>query len=437
VPRFRLTPHASRLTRPQLLRPLRQRPFRLLFAGQVVSDLGDWLDLLALLALIAYQWRLGAAALAALTMAQLLPWTLVGPFAGVLVDRWPRRRVMVACDLARAGVVLGLIWAPSLLPLLALVACKFVLSTFFSPARWATIQTTVPEGDLLSANSLGRLSVNATKMIGPVLGGLLVAAVGPRSAFVADSLTFLCSAALLARLPALAPVAVSDAPPKRDFWGEFRGGIACILRRRALLLAVGAIVVEMLIVESNDSLTVLAYKGVGMGEALVGVAIGCSGLGNVAGALLIGQWGGPAAGGRPFGIMGSGKLLVAATEIGIGLALVFGLRGGAVWLPLGVLAGAGFAAIWAPFGSILQQETPPELMGRVSAAATGLSTAFGLAGPPAGAALAERFGVGPVFVLTGSALALLGIAVLLLRPSAAEMRASGAEPALSRQDRLH
>lgn len=417
--RFRFTIYVSRFTRLQILAPLRHRPFRLLFAGQVVSDLGDWLDLLALLALIAYQWKLGAAALAALTMAQLLPWAVIGPFAGVLVDRWPRRRVMVACDLARAGVVLGLIWAPRLVPLLALVALKFVLSTFFSPARWAAIQATVPDEDLLSANSLGRLSVNAAKMLGPVLGGLLVAGVGPRSAFIADSLTFLASAALLSRLPALQPIPADHTSQKRDFWREFRSGLDCIRRRRALLLAVGVIVLEVIIVESNDSLTVLAYKGVGMGEALVGAAIGCSGLGNVFGSMLVGQWGRSASGKGPFGIMGSGQLLVAATEVAIDVALVLGLRGGAAWLPLAVLAGIGFAAIWAPFGSILQHETPPELMGRVSATATGLYTAFGLAGPPAGAALAERLGVGPVFVITGSALALLGLAVLLLRPAVA------------------
>jgi MFS family permease len=127
-----------------LVAPLRHRPFRLLFAGQVVSDLGDWLDLLALLALLAYQWRLGAPALAALTMAQLLPYAVVAPLAGVLADRWPRRAVMIACDLSGAALALGLVWAPSLAAVLALVLAKATLGTLFGAARQATIRQTVP-----------------------------------------------------------------------------------------------------------------------------------------------------------------------------------------------------------------------------------------------------------------------------------------------------
>lgn len=407
------------LFRVQLLAPLRHPPFRLLFAGQVVSDLGDWLDLLALLTLLAYQWRLGAPALAALTMAQLLPWAVVGPLAGVLVDRWPRRRVMVSCDLTRALIVLGLIWAPNLVDVLVLVALKFVLSTAFNPARWSAVQVTVPEDDLLAANSLSRLSVNATKLLGPVVGGLLVAASGPRSAFIVDSLTFLASAALLSRLPSLRPEAPSGAALDQALLAGFRSGLDCIVQRKALLLAVAAIVLEMLIVESNDSLFVLAAKGLGMGEALVGIAIGCSGAGNVIGAMFIGQWGRHA---RPFGIMGGGQMIVGVVEASIGVALLTGLRGGGVWLPLLLINGAGFACIWTSFSYILQRETPPELMGRVTATATGLYTAFGLVGPPAGAVLAQRTSVGLVYAVTACALLLLGMVVMLLRTAGTEPR---------------
>lgn len=403
-------------SRAALLAPLRHGPFRLLYAGQVISNLGDWLDLLALLTLIAYRWRLGAAALAALTMAQLLPLAVVAPLAGVLVDRWPRRATMLGCDLGRAAIVLGLVWAPHLPAVVALVLAKMTLSTFFDPARQVAIRATVPEDDLLAASSLGRLSVNATKVLGPALGGLLVAATGPRAAFVADALTFLASAAILSRLPRLAPAAAPDGGRRAPrFWREFRAGFACIVRYRPLAIAVAAATAEMLIVESNDSLTVLAFKGLGMGEALVGLAIGASGLGNVAGALALGQWGRrvPA-----LGLMGGGKVLVGVVELGIGGALVAGLAGGGAWVPLIVVNGIGFAAIWVAYGYILQRETPPDLLGRVSAAATALQTAAGLAGPPLGAYLARRLGVGPVYLITGAALTLVGLLVVLAIPAA-------------------
>lgn len=397
-----------------MLAPLRHRAFRLLFAGQVVSNLGDWLDLLALLGLIAYQWRLGAPALAALTLMLLLPRAVVAPVAGVFVDRWPRRLVMIVCDLARAALALCLVWAPNVVAALAIVLAMSVLSTFFDPARQAAIRVTVPEEDLLQASALSRLSVNVTKVLGPAAGGVVVALAGPRAAFVVDALTFVVSAALLSRLrlqgESRAAKDPNDPGPSR-IWQDLREGVAYMLGTRVLLIAVGFQMVEMLIIESNDSLSVLAFMQVGMGEALVGLAIGCSGLGNVGGALGIGQWGGRL---HPLRQMGAGKLLIGTIEAALGTAIVLGLRGGADWFPVLVLGGVGFAAIWVPFSYIVQRETPPQLTGRVSATAGALCTTFGLAGPPLGAFLAQRIGVGPLFVVTGGAVGVLGLALLLL-----------------------
>src|SRR5215472_2131806 len=94
-----------------LLAPLRHRPFRLLFVGQVISNLGDWL---AILALSVYDWKGGPGAWGAYLMALTIPVALVGPFAGVWADRLPRRTVMLSCDLARAVIVSGLVWAPNI-----------------------------------------------------------------------------------------------------------------------------------------------------------------------------------------------------------------------------------------------------------------------------------------------------------------------------------
>ncbi len=397
-----------------ILAPLRHRAFRLLFAGQIVSDGGDWLDLLALLTLIVYRWQLGPGALAALTMVQFLPGAVVGSLTGVLVDRWPRRATMIGSDLARAAIVLGLIWAPNLPTLLALVLARAICSTFFTPARQTTIQATVPDADLLAANALSRLSVNVTKVLGPGLGGLLVAAVGPRPAFALDAATFLVSAAFLSRLPQSVSTGRAADAAERGFWREWRAGAAAILARRALIVAVGALAAEMAIVEINDSLTTLAFKGLGLGSALLGLAFGASGLGNALGALGIGQWGQRA---QPLGLTALGLVLVGGVEAALGGALIFNIgRGGVGWLVLFLLCGVGFASIWVPYGFLVQRETPPELLGRVSATANGVQQACGLVGPPLGAVLATQYGVGPVYSGTGVALVALGLLVLIIRP---------------------
>ena len=155
----------ARLT---FLAPLRHRPFRLLVLGQVISNLGDRLNLLALSSLLPYRWNLGAGAWGAVLIALTLPSAVLGLAAGVWVDRWPRKPVMIGSDLARALVVLGLVWAPTLPIVLALVVAASACATFFDPAKQAVIRATVPEGDLLTANSLSQLSSNSARLLGCV-----------------------------------------------------------------------------------------------------------------------------------------------------------------------------------------------------------------------------------------------------------------------------
>ena len=111
-------------------------------------------------------------------------------------------------------------------------------------------------------------------------------------------------------------------------------------------------------------------------------------------------------------------LVVGGLETVMGIALASGVQGGAHWIPAVVGMGLGFAGIWVPFGYILQHQTPPQLMGRVSAAADSVTTLPGLLGPPLGAFLATRFGVGPVYAGTGVALGLLGLLLWTRRPMA-------------------
>lgn len=405
--------------KPALLAPLRHRTFRLLFGGQLVSDLGDWLDFLALITLIVYRWELGPRALAALSIAVALPFAVIAPLSGVWADRLPRKTLMVAADLGRTLVVLGLVFAPNLATVLVLVFVRGVFSTFFGPARQATIAAVVPQADLLAANSLSQLSFQLSKILGPVLGGLLVAAVGPRAAFLVNAATFLVSAAFLVQLPNLAAAAQAKeetAEPAARFWRELREGLSYLLHRRALLLAVASNSVAMLIIFMFDSLGVLALRELGLGEALFGLTIGSIGLGTAAGALAIGQWGKPI---HPFVTMGAGQIGGGLVVALLGVAVTLQARGTGAWVMVYLLIGLSAAAVFVPYGYVVQVETPPALLGRVFATAGGIQNAFLLLVPPLGALLAERWGVGLVFTAAGIGLALLGLVVFCLRPAVA------------------
>jgi len=409
--------------KPALLAPFRHRTFRLLFGGQLVSDLGDWLDFLAIIALIVARWNLGSSALAALSVAVAFPFAVIAPLSGVWADRLPRKTLMVAADLGRALVVCGLVVAPNLATVLALVVVRGVFSTFFGPARQATIAAVVPHDDLLAANALSQLSYQLTKILGPVLGGLLLAAVGPRTAFMVDAVTFLVSAAFIVQLPNSAPAAQTKegtAAQAPRFWRAFREGLSSLIHRRSLFLAVASNSAAMCIIFTFDSLGVLALRELGI-EARFGLTVGSIGLGTAAGAIAIGQWGKRI---HPFVTIGAGQIGGGLVVALLGVAVTLHARGTGAWLMVYMLIGLSAAAVFVPYGYVVQVETAPEVLGRVFATAGGIQNAVLLLAPPVGAVLAELWGVGVVFTAAGIALALLGLVVFFLRPAVATQAAT-------------
>jgi MFS family permease len=175
------------------------RDFRLLWFGQIVSQLGDWFNYVALYALL-FELVGSASSVALLMVMQLLPIALVGPTAGVVVDRFDRRRIMIGADLVRGTVILGLLLvrSPSMVWLAYVVtAVTVAASGFFEPARSATIPNIVAKRDLVMANAVSTGTWSATLTIGAAIGGAAAALFGRDTAFVLNSLSFFVSAICL------------------------------------------------------------------------------------------------------------------------------------------------------------------------------------------------------------------------------------------------
>jgi predicted MFS family arabinose efflux permease len=184
----------------------RNRDFRRLWTGQVVSEVGDWLNNIAVLALaieLAGPARQGRA-IAVYAVARHLPLFLFGPLAGVVVDRTDRRRVMITADIARAFLALGFLLAQkfSTLPLIyAVGATLFSVSAFFNAAKRATLPNLISRtDDLLAANSLSASTTAATIAVGSALGGIVATFAGRETVFVANAATFLVSAEMIRRI---------------------------------------------------------------------------------------------------------------------------------------------------------------------------------------------------------------------------------------------
>jgi MFS family permease len=219
---------------------LRIPDFRRIWAAQAVSDVGDGLTNLTLL-LVAINLTGSTAAVALMAIALALPAIVVGPIAGVYVDRWDRRRVMLASDLARAAIVLGFIAvgsADQLWLLVVLAMAHASVATFFAPARMALVPRIVPEAGLMAANSLAQITRVIANVIGASAAGVLVGVVDVAwPAFVVDSLTFVLSFLLILGVRTSGQVDLAgDAPRQRGHVGRsLREGLALVARSRLLL----------------------------------------------------------------------------------------------------------------------------------------------------------------------------------------------------------
>jgi predicted MFS family arabinose efflux permease len=181
----------------QLLRG--NHDFRNLFVGQLVSQTGDWFNSVALFTLLLSLTGSGEA-VGYILIIKLLPSFFVGPLAGVVVDRFNRKAVMIIADVVRGFLVLGflLVQRPEQVWIVyALAAIEVVVSTFFDPAKSAAIPNIVSREELISANALSSASWSVTLALGAALGGVVTDAFGRNTAFVVDSLSFFVSAAYI------------------------------------------------------------------------------------------------------------------------------------------------------------------------------------------------------------------------------------------------
>ena len=175
----------------------KNRNFSLLWVGQIISQLGDRLGQMALIALVYLRAPGSTMQIAKILSFTIIPVFVIGPLAGVYVDRWDRRRTMYTCDFLRSLLVftipLFLFYMKSLWPIYFIVFVSFSIGRFFVPAKLSIIPELVKKEDLLIANSL----INTSGMIAAILGfgisGVLVEKLGAKSGFYMDSLGFLLS----------------------------------------------------------------------------------------------------------------------------------------------------------------------------------------------------------------------------------------------------
>jgi MFS family permease len=392
----------------------RNRNFRRLWLGQVVSQMGDWFDTLALYALI-LQLTGSGRDVGLLLVARFVPSFFFGPLAGVIADRFSRKRIMIISDLLRAVVVLGFLFvrrADQLWIIYVLTVLQLGLSTFFEPAKTAAIPSIVEDRELVTANAISSVTWSAMLTIGAALGGLITSWFGTDAAFILDAFSYLLSAALIAGMRV--PKRKKRERQKLSL-GRLLGitetieGIKYVKDRPKVL---AALLVKPAWGLGGGILTLLAVFGerifpFGKNAAGgIGVLFAARGIGTAVGPLVARR------------ISGEG---VKRMQASIGIAF---LIGGVFYIAFGTatsfmfalivlgIAHCGGSILWVFSTVILQRDVTDSFRGRVFAAELALVTLTMAASNYVTGELLDRFGISPRVVT-------VGIGILFLLPGIA------------------
>lgn len=264
----------------------KERDYRLLFTGQAISQLGDWMNRVALLVL-AYQITGQALAGALLLLAQLLPRVIVTPLGGVLADRYAKRRLMLLTDFLRAALAASLVFVDSAASLWwagFAILLMHSLASVFNPARGAILPSLVPGEKLGIANALNDMSGQLAFFIGPALGGLIVAAWDVRAAFLFNAATFVVSAFFIWLMRFREPV--KHNAKRVTVLGDLREGWSSVMRSPLLRFLCGALFLDAAVAIGLTVLLLpLLGSSLGGSEALLGPLMTCVGLGTLLGTL--------------------------------------------------------------------------------------------------------------------------------------------------------
>lgn len=390
---------------------LKIRDYRFLWMGQIISDAGDSMTNLALLLLVNHLTG-STAALATMAIMLALPSLTFGLFAGVIIDRADRKRVMVLSDILRGIFVLGFILVDGPQKIWMLYTIGFMqasIGTFFTPARGALIPNIVPKEGLLSANSISQTSRIIFGLLGTGIAGFIIGQFEQYwLIFALDALTFFVSMLLISRIQYTRQAGSHKEPISiKHVFSELGEGLKLTFSNRILSGAIIAFAVTMLGLGAVNILLVPLLVNDLMVPETWFAAIEFS---QTAGLILAGAL---------VAVLAS-KLkptnILAVALVLLGIDVAFMSLPTQVWHIMVILFFAGLfvTPIQASGSTIIQTAVPDDVRGRTGAANNALITSAQLVSMGLAGVLADMLGARTVFVLGGVLVSLAGFAALLI-----------------------
>jgi len=384
--------------------------FLTLMVAQAISNIGDWLSIVAIITLVGLKWNASPIEVSFIILCLAVPMALLGPVAGTFADRFSRKQLMVLSDIVRAGLFVLLALANTLW---MVYICLFTIGLFsavFNPAKNGKLKELVPNEEIKSAMSITAMIDSATKIFGPILSGILVSAAGTTPVFYINSVSFIISAILIFLLPKVAQQSkegkVKD-KAKSSYKTEFMEGVSFIKSNTQILVGMLFLGFSLLILQLSDSQIIVLIRELKKASpGLFGYLVTGSGVGMFFSSLMLVK----KTNYRAYTLMLIG---VCGIGFGFGMMAIFthiNLNYSIIWAPLlGLFAGFAAGLVFVPFQASVQVDTPVELTGRVFGVIGSVTTTATIIGPLLGGWLSTIIGVIPTFIISASLLIVVSL----------------------------
>lgn len=390
------------------------RVFSRMFAAFTLSSVGDWFDMIAIMTLFSFVWKVEPLYVSLIPLMYAIPSIFLGQVAGVLVDRWNKLNVMIITDVIRAIFTVSLIFAPNAIWLLPLLFLRATAGIFNAPAQQALLRHVVTEEQLLQASTLTGVVFQLAKVFGPLMGSAMIAFGSVEMCLIVNAVSFAISAVLLLTVGKVKEEKEENeqALVKPSFMASFKEGWSVVLNNRLLLSSTIFFLVGMAGLQMVDAQFGVLLREIDstrtelLGYMMASVAVGT---------LVVGvTFGGLKRAGISYGwLFGGASVLIGAAFYWMGS---FEAGSSIVWLLLAsLLGGMGAGAAFMAFNYLRQAETPKEAMGRVTGITNSLSSVVVVIAPLGGSWLVTSLGVFDAFVIAGYVVGTIGIIGILFQ----------------------
>jgi MFS family permease len=429
---------------------LQHAPFRTMWLAQFVSVFGDFLALFGVISLITFKLHGSAVQVTTVTIAYVLPLAIITPAAGVFIDHWNLRRVMITSDLIRAFLITLLVFVTDVGQICVIFALLSAVSSFFTPAQSVAIRTLVPAEGLLAANAVMTQAFYLVRLASPFAAGALIAAMGERTCFWIDVLSFIFSAIMISTLTIVRPARAQQEKTLASLTQDFLDGNKFIFTHAGLAFVFIAMALAMFVMSSFSPLiSIYIRDSLHAGPFIFGLISSMVGIGLIVGSQALTRSfsrqsaagaqpatanPGAAASAAPDAQSAGGAASVAnrqnasakssAAHANVVPAGLLGLGVGAALLgafhntPMAALAtftmGFAISYVLVPAQTMSQRETPPAMLGRVSSTFLSLIALSQVLGLLVSGYLAHALGIRALFLASAAVLALIAAAGYLM-----------------------